>query len=102
MEKTGSLSDEPFRSCVDDAVLEGIASTGRLAPNRALPICTEVMVTEFELCAKFGSCSLSGLKVTAFFVFALNKHLWCLRKRDKNWRCLHTGRRILSRVGQKL
>ena len=70
MEKTGSLSDEPFRDCRDDAVLEGIASTGRLAPNRALSLCTEVKMTEVEFCAKFGRCSLSGLEVTAFLVFA--------------------------------
>ena len=68
--KTGSLSDEPFRGCRDDAVLEGIASTGRLAPNRALSLCTEVKMTDVEFCAKFGRCSLSGLEVTAFLVFA--------------------------------
>ena len=102
MEKTGSLSDEPFRDCRDDAVLEGIASTGRLAPNRALSLCTEVKVTKVEFCAKFGRCSLSGLEVRAFLVFARNTCLWLLRKRDKNWRCSRTDCPISLRVGQVL
>ena len=70
IEKTGSLSDEPFRSCRDDAVLGGCASTSRLAPNRALSLCTKVDVVQIEFCAKFERCSINGLEVIAFLVFA--------------------------------
>ena len=63
--KTGALSDERFRSCCTDAVLEGSASTRRLAPNRALSLCTGQELDCFCLWAKFRPCSSNGLGVTA-------------------------------------
>ena len=98
MPKTASLSDEPFRGCADDAVLGGSASTGRLAPNRALLLCEVVAVDEIDFCAKFQLCSSKGSKVIAFFVSRIKDCLWLFRKRGKNRCCSQMGCPIWPKI----
>ena len=86
----------------DDAVLEGSASTGRLAPNRALSIGRKVGSDEVVVCTKSWRRSSNGLEVMSFFVFRLKDCLWFPRKRGKNRRYTQTVRRIWLKIGHEV
>ena len=100
--KTGSRSDEPLRSYADDAVLEGSASTGRLAPNRARSLCTKVAPTVDCLWTKFGRCSSNGSGVIAKIVNRTFSSIWFLETKCKNRRCSRTAGWIASKIGEAI
>ena len=100
--KTGSRSDEPLRSYADDAVLEGSASTGRLAPNRALSLCTKVAPTVDCLWTKFGRCGSNGSGVITKIVNGAIRSIWFRRMKCKNRCCARTACRVASKFGEAL